>query len=744
MKKAFFLSLAMISLVCFLNAQNQDWMLYNIDGNLVEDLEDDGNFLWAGTHGGLVNFDKSTGIKTYFNILNSGLPENWISSLALDESGAKWIGTGTWWGGFISGLTKFDGTNWINYNTSNSAIPNDYITTIAAANNGILWIGCAGLTKFDGTTWTNYNTSNSELPNDIVNSIDIEDNGIIWVATKGGLVAIDDTNWTVYDTTNSEIPYYSVVDVAIDPNGDKWVSTHAPYYYALSKFDGINWIDYTLPLGAGIISITFDTNGVLWGRSWGSEYAPSGRLVRFDGTEWTVYTASNSGLPFNSVQDVVIDGIGTKWMGTLYFGLVEFDDINWMTYNISNSSLPSNDIKAIAIDEEGAKWVGAYSMHFYNGDHIPGGLVLFDEDSWTNYNTSNSGLPYELVLTLTIDGNGNVWIANHGSNNGKGALVKFDGTNWTIFDTLNSDLPNGEIHSIVIDGSGIKWIGTYNGLAKFDDTNWTVYDTSNSDLPSNNVGPISIDGSGCKWIGTLNGLAKFDDTIWTVYDTSNSDLPANIITSIAIDLDGTKWIGAANWDDGRGLAAFDGSNWTVYDESNSGLPDNLVNAIAIDNNGTKWIGTGDYSGDGGLAAFDGTDWAVYNTSNSVLPSNFIQAIAIDNNGTKWIGTGVYFPGYGGLVAFNEEGIPVLIDENVKTNQLVNVYPNPSDDILNIELLSKTDISYIEIINIQGLIIKRQRISNSKKAIDMSELSAGIYIIRVYTEKGVAMKKIIKQ
>ena len=180
---------------------------------------------------------------------------------------------------------------------------------------------------------------------------------------------------------------------------------------------------------------------------------------------------------------------------------------------------------------------------------LAAGLAKFDDTNWDVYNTSNSGLSDNVVLSIAIDGSGNKWIGTY-----DGGLAKFDGTNWTVYNTSNSGLPHNRVLSIAIDGSGNKWIGTLGGLAKFDDTNpggagWNVYNTSNSGLPSNNVSSLAIDyQSGSKWIGTLGGLAKFDDTNpgragWTVYNTSNSGLPYNTVTSLAIDGSSNKWIG---------------------------------------------------------------------------------------------------------------------------------------------------------------------------------------------------------
>ena len=65
---------------------------------------------------------------------------------------------------------------------------------------------------------------------------------------------------------------------------------------------------------------------------------------------------------------------------------------------------------------------------------------------------------------IAIDGSGNKWIGTDG-----GGLVKFDDTSWTVYNTSNSGLPDNYIHSIAIDGSGNKWIGTHGGLTEFNE-----------------------------------------------------------------------------------------------------------------------------------------------------------------------------------------------------------------------------------------------------------------------------------
>ena len=118
---------------------------------------------WEGD--GLYTFDETNWTK--INTSSSGLTDNYINCITIDQSGNKWIGTH--WG---SGLAKFDGTNWTVYDTTNSGLPDDIVRCIAIDSSGNKWIGAGGgVAKFDGNNWTNYSTHNSGLPHNDVTYI---------------------------------------------------------------------------------------------------------------------------------------------------------------------------------------------------------------------------------------------------------------------------------------------------------------------------------------------------------------------------------------------------------------------------------------------------------------------------------------------------------------------------------------------------------------------------------------------
>jgi len=319
----------------------------------------------------------------------------------------------------------------------------------------------------------------------------------------------------------------------------------------------------------------------------------------------------------------------------------------WETYNTSNSGLVSNFVLSIAVDGDNM-WFGTNR-----------GVSVFDGDNWTTYGTSD-GLVNRFVNAIAIDTEGNKWF---GTSNG---VSKFDdgGTphnksddTWTPYTTSNSGLVFRYVSAVAVDQAGNIWFGTkidyaYGcGVSRFDGvTNWTTYNKY-SGLVDNAINAIAVDNSGNVWVGTVwGGVSKFDGSNWTPYDTS-SGLASNYVRSIAIDSADVKWFGGCigvEWSAGEFFrcdaavaSRFDGG-WATRTPP-AGLE---VKAIGIDWRGNEWFGTKWY----GVNEFDGANWATYNTSNSGLANDHITAIAVDNEWNIWFGT------YGGGVS--KYGLPI--------------------------------------------------------------------------------------
>ena len=92
-------------------------------------------------------------------------------------------------------------------------------------------------------------------------------------------------------------------------------------------------------------------------------------------------------------------------------------------------------------------------------------------------------------------------------------------------------------------------------------------------------------------------------------------------------------------------------------------------------------------------------------------------------------------GTGGVVTASK------INTNLN-NQSYKIYPNPSNGIFQIES-SKNATTNIEVYNIAGGLVYQNNFSNKLTTINLSELSAGLYIVKLKSENSISTYKISK-
>ena len=82
--------------------------------------------------------------------------------------------------------------------------------------------------------------------------------------------------------------------------------------------------------------------------------------------------------------------------------------------------------------------------------------------------------------------------------------------------------------------------------------------------------------------------------------------------------------------------------------------------------------------------------------------------------------------------------PVDVEEQNADN--MNIYPNPTNGLVNVEFAG---MERLTILNTLGQIIYDQNVSSDKETIDMTEYESGVYMLRMTTEEGVVVKRILK-
>ncbi len=326
-----------------------------------------GTNVWAGVLlKGMTTFDGTTW--NTFDLARSGISDPYINCIEIDNLGRKWIGSeyglsmyvGSYWTtwGFLHNdgqvlidvasiavdndnivwvnsdngdarqLYSYDGTAWTQHQPLEFGLSALNVNCIKTDNQNNKWIGTGqSLIRFNGTSHTIFNSTNSPI-NGRISDVERDAYGNIWVASDVGLLQYNGSTWTSKTTTNSNIPSNQIHDIAIDSFGDKWLATsNGLCRYNDLSFSIWNVANSNIPSN-NVYSVEIDLNNQVWVVTnkcdqWG--YPSDGVLSCLSENIWTNWTASNSALPNNYINDLTIDSFGNKWIASYGGGLSEFN-----------------------------------------------------------------------------------------------------------------------------------------------------------------------------------------------------------------------------------------------------------------------------------------------------------------------------------------------------------------------------------------------------------------------------------
>jgi ligand-binding sensor domain-containing protein len=304
--------------------------------------------------------------------------------------------------------------------------------------------------------------------------------------------------------------------------------------------------------------------------------------------------------------------------------------IGWSQFTTSNSFIPGSTVYALVPGSDGQMVLGTDRGLVYWSPPAASDLP----DTWVIYNTRNSGLLSDRVLSLAGDPSGVLWLGT------QAGVVKYEGSDWSVFRSPDMGLSGEQVNAISLGSDERVWVGTSTGAAVYDGKTWQSFTTANSGIGSDAVFTLAVEPlpSGDRvWFGTLDGLSRYDTALseWFFYPRTDFDMPRGGVADLLVDSEGRLWMASL----GGGLFFWDGMDWQSYRTSSSEIPLNTVRTLTESDAGVIWVGLSIPNSTGGLiASYNGMNWTIYNPRTSGFSGAEPICMAFDSSGRLWIGT----------------------------------------------------------------------------------------------------------
>ncbi len=506
---------------------------------------------------------------------------------------------------------------------------------------------------------------------------------------------------------------FGVWSLLEDSHGNIWFGSPPP---GLSKFDGTSWSHYSIHSDAGLFE---DSHGNIWASS--NFGTPTSK---FDGSTWENF----------NIQTCAIneDDSGKIWAATKT-GIYTLNDTTW-----SQVSLPgaytNYPFYSLVKDSLGNLWFGTKNCT----------VLKYDQNNWTIYDSIIPGWT-DNITRIFLDSRNKLWFLT-----GSPDLFNYDGINWQKVQVFDNCF-NSSLYSMAEDKQGNYWFPADNILYKYDGTNWSYFQENRFIIEA--MFTILIDHNDNIWTGeqfTFGGAAKLEiiNIKSNYYHCTGLDSGVITINTPALSpplkysLDSGQTYSNdsifTNVSPGTYYVAVKNNTETIYNST----PVSLYKDFRIWNNlnypsyDTASSVTMDTCGDIILDAGAGY--------NSYLWSNGSECPQVDlhfsSGGTYKYSVTVtdnlcQYKDSVSIIVFEANCITGIIQHD---NNSIKIYPNPVTN--DLQILSDVTIKNIDVTDITGRLL----CNTNSKTIDCRSFASGVYFIRATTDKGVVVKKFIKE
>jgi len=356
--------------------------------------DDDGTVYFADVNSNLFRTDDGGATVT---TLLTGLSQ--ITEIATDpRSTDLWLGTVGAVGHF-----RADGTLVRDYNTFNTGVPWWLIDNFHTDAIDRLWMlsDTAGASVLEPNgEWRNWGQRNAGAEiypfgdtTPVVNDILLSSGDQWWMVSNSGTARSPDLeNWTLFAG--------GALELAQTPDGRIWRGGSG----VLEFFEGGSWNTFPglCPL-CDVRQMSVGALGALWVIS---------RLAvhRIVGDTLTTFV-EGSDIPIDpntTYNAVAADPDQGVWIASSN-GLIRFDGTQFSVFDEENSGIVNSRVDDVAVRDDGLVAASAFVF-----GQIDGGVSLFDGQSFTNITPQNSALPTEQTFALHFAPDGDLLIGTGG------------------------------------------------------------------------------------------------------------------------------------------------------------------------------------------------------------------------------------------------------------------------------------------------------------------------------------------
>jgi len=521
--------------------------------------------------------------------------------------------------------------------------------------------------------------------------------------------------------------------------------------------------------------------------------------------EW-IWAKSAGGTGSDGAKNISLDGSGNVYMAgsfqstTITFGTTTLynyggagGDIFLTKYDANGNVLWAKSpyqpggyfdiINSIAADNAGNVYVTGYfqSSTITFGSitltSVGGGdifLAKYDPSGNVLWAKSAGGTGSDMANSVALDNAGGVYIAGNfqsptivfGSttltNAGGGDLfyAKYD-TGGTAIWAKSAGGPNyDEATSITISPTGILYIaGDFNSDTLIIGTDTLL----NAGSGSSDILLMKCNGGGSPIWAKSAGGPNYDAATSVVTDAAGNPYMSGYFKSFKIRFGSDTLTNAGTDYDDIFIVKFNSSGAPQWAQRAGGINNDDPYSLLVAPSGSVYV-SGDFSSPSiifgpdtltltglFLAKYDATGNALWAKDGDGGTGN---SIALNSEGYLYMGGGYGVPSIAfDTITLTNNGIiniylakldtaALRLIVNSERNTLsIELFPNPSTGILT---LVEDQPAKLEILNMQGQVVRTIEAGSNITHIDVSDLNTGIYFLRIITTSGIAVKEFIKE